>query len=123
MPIHNNNFLGPSCARRHRHRILQHQDDRVSAQKHLGNEPVLVDRLGLLLALARLGHLCPHLLDLLQHHVAVPVEGLHPAQQLLVVAAVDEDLKMGGKEIRYLLQIFLKYSMQQSVSGIRNFFY
>ena len=41
---------------------------------------------------ASLGQFCPHLLDPLQHHVAVPVEGLHSPQQLLVVPAVDEDL-------------------------------
>ena len=34
---------------------------------------------------ASLGELGPHLLDALQHHVAVPVEGLDAAQQLFVV--------------------------------------
>jgi hypothetical protein len=34
---------------------------------------------------ARLWQLGPHLLDSLQHHVAVPVEGLHAAEQLLVI--------------------------------------
>ena len=34
----------------------------------------------------------PHLLDTLKHHIAVPVKGLHPPQQFLVVPAVDEDL-------------------------------
>ena len=46
----------------------------------------------LLFALARLGQLGPHLLDVLEHHVAVAVEGLDARQQLLVVAAVDEHL-------------------------------
>ena len=35
-----------------------------------------------------LGQLCPHLLDALQHHVAVPVEGLHAAKQFLVVSKI-----------------------------------
>lgn len=34
----------------------------------------------------------PHLLHVLQHHVAVLVEGFHTAQELFVVAAVDEHL-------------------------------
>ena len=33
-----------------------------------------------------LRQLSPHLLHALQHHVAVPVEGLHTAEQLLVVS-------------------------------------
>ena len=31
-------------------RIFQNKDDRIAAQKHLGNKPVLVHRLGFLLA-------------------------------------------------------------------------
>lgn len=73
-------------------RVPQDHDDRVPAQEHLGDVAVLVDGLGLLLALAALGDLSPHLLHVLQHHVAVPVKGLHAAQELLVVAAVDEHL-------------------------------
>lgn len=73
-------------------RVPQDHDDRVPAQEHLGDVAVLVDWLGLLLALAALGDLGPHLLHILQHHVAVPVEGLYAAQELLVVAAVDEHL-------------------------------
>jgi hypothetical protein len=41
-------------------------------------------------------HLCPHLLDVFQDHVAVPVKCLDAAQQLVVVAAVDEHLGIGG---------------------------
>jgi hypothetical protein len=37
-------------------------------------------------------HLCPHLLDILQDHVTVPVECLHTPEQLVVVTAVDQDL-------------------------------
>jgi len=75
-------------------RIPEHQDHRVSTQKHLGDESVLVDRLGLLLSLPSLWNLCPHFLHILQHHVTVPVKGLDTPQQLFVVAAVDEDLSV-----------------------------
>ncbi len=37
-------------------------------------------------------HLCPHLLDVLQHHVGVTVESFDSCEQLLVVAKGDEDL-------------------------------
>ena len=46
-----------------------------------------------MLTLSGLGELGPHLLDALEDHVAVAVEGLHPPQQLLVVPAVDQDLQ------------------------------
>ena len=73
--------------------------DGVPAQEHLGDVAVLVDWLGLL-ALAALGDLGPHLLHVLQHHVAVPVEGLRTAQQLLLVAAVDEHLGVVRDRLR-----------------------
>ncbi len=38
-------------------------------------------------------HLCPHFLDVLHDHVAMPVEGLDPPQQLSVVSTVDQDLR------------------------------
>ena len=72
-------------------RVPQDHNDRVPTQDHLGDVAVLVDWLGLLLALAILGDLGPHLLHFLQHHVAVPIKGLHTAQELLV-AAIDEHL-------------------------------
>ena len=46
-------------------RVPQDHDDRVPAQEHLGDVAVLVDWLGLLLALATLGDLGPHLLHIL----------------------------------------------------------
>lgn len=52
-------------------RVPQHHDDRVSSQKHLGDVPVFIHRLGLLLSLPALGHLSPHLLHVLQDHVAM----------------------------------------------------
>ena len=51
--------------------VPEDEDDRVSTQEHLRNVTILVDWLRLLLALPLLGNLCPHLLHILQHHVAV----------------------------------------------------
>lgn len=73
-------------------RIPNHQNHRVTSEEHLGNKPILVHGFGLLLALAGSRQLRPHLFHVLQHHVAVAIEGFYPAQQLLVVAAVDEHL-------------------------------
>ena len=47
-----------------------------------------------LLTLVRFGCLSPHLAHVLQNHVHVPVEGLHSAQDLAVVAAVHKDLRV-----------------------------
>ena len=66
--------------------ILENDDDAVAAEEHLGDEAVAVDGRGLLLALARLRHLRPHLLHALQYHVAVPVKRLHTAKQLFVTS-------------------------------------
>ena len=52
-------------------RIADHQDDRVSSQKHLRHVSVLVDRLGLLLAFVGFRDLGPHLFHIFQHHVEV----------------------------------------------------
>ena len=73
--------------------VPEDEDDGVAPEEHLGDVPVLVHRLRLLLALSGLGELGPHLLDPLEDHVAVAVEGLHPPKQLLVVPAVDQDLR------------------------------
>lgn len=70
--------------------VLQDHDDRVPMQEHLGDVVVLVDCFGLLHALATLGDLSPHLLQVLQClYIAVPVEGLHMAQEFLLVVAVE----------------------------------
>ena len=72
--------------------IFEYVDDGVSPEEHLGNEPTLVDGRAFL-PLAR--HLGPNLLNVLHHHVHVPVEGLHLPQQFLVVAQSDQDLVVG----------------------------
>lgn len=58
---------------------------------HLADEAVLVD-LAPRLAIGEARCLCPHLLRVLQNHVAVSVEGLDAGEQFAVVAAGDQDL-------------------------------
>lgn len=60
---------------------------------HLADEPILVDGPARL-AVGKLGLLSPHLLDVLQDHVAMPVEGLHTSEELAVVAARNQDLRV-----------------------------
>lgn len=64
------------------------------AHLHLTNEAILIDRPPLLPA-RRPRRLRPHLLDVLEHHIAVAIEGLDARQQLAVVAARDEHLGVG----------------------------
>lgn len=66
---------------------------------HLADETVLVDAL----ALGTLGLLGPHLLNILENHVAVSVKSLDTGQQLAVVSAGNQDLGVcagGGLEER-----------------------
>lgn len=58
---------------------------------HLANKSVLVDDTALLPA-GQSRRLGPHLLYVLEHHVAMPVECLDASQELAVVAERDEDL-------------------------------
>lgn len=81
-------------------RVAQHEDDRVPTEEHLTDEAVLVDWLGFLRPLASLWNLRPDLLDVLEHHVAVAIESLHPPQQLPVVPAVDQNLRVGLHTLR-----------------------
>lgn len=60
---------------------------------HLANKPVLVHGLSLTTT-RQLRRLRPHLLDVLEHHVAVSVESLDAREQLAVVPARDQDLRM-----------------------------
>lgn len=53
-------------------RISQHDDDRVAPQEHFRDVAILVHWLRLLLALPALWNFCPHLLHILQDHVAMP---------------------------------------------------
>jgi hypothetical protein len=70
----------------------QHQNHTIPPQKHLTDKPILIHRFT-----PRLPRpLRPHLLDVLQHHVAVAVEGFDPGEQLAVVAAGNQDLGVGA---------------------------
>ena len=68
------------------------------------HSPLSVDWLGLLLALVSLGLLHPDLGDAFQHHVEVTVESLHAAQQLLVVAAINQDLRTTKLVLDYQIE-------------------
>jgi hypothetical protein len=58
---------------------------------HLADKPILVDRPSLLsLSISR--RLSPHLLDILQYHIAMPIKRLYSCEQLSVVPARDQDL-------------------------------
>ena len=63
------------------------------AHVHLADEAVLVHAL----ALGTLGLLGPHLLDVLENHVAVAIKSLDTRQQLAVVAARNQDLGVGAR--------------------------
>lgn len=58
---------------------------------HLANKPILVQRSPLLPA-RQSWRLRPHLLHILQHHIAMPIERLDAGEELAVVAARDQDL-------------------------------
>ena len=63
-----------------------------TSDEHLGDVAILGNRLCPFLALASLRQLRPHLLYILEHHVAVTIESLHATEQFLVVTSVDENL-------------------------------
>jgi len=80
----------------------KHENDAVTAQEEFADEAVAVDGLALL-AVCVPGHLAPHLLHVLQNHVAVAIEGLDAREQFAVVAGGNEDLGVvahGGLEER-----------------------
>merc|ERR1719263_180944 len=72
--------------------VPEHQNHRVPAQEELGDEAVLVHRLGLFLT--TMWDLCPHLAHILKNHVAMAIEGFHTSEDFAVVAAIDEHLRV-----------------------------
>lgn len=62
-----------------------------SIHLHLADKPILIHGPSLL-ALCIPRCLSPHLLHVLEHHVAVPVEGLDSGEELAVVSTRDQDL-------------------------------
>lgn len=69
----------------------KHQHHAVAAKEEFADEAVAVDRLALL-SVCVPGSLAPHLLHILQNHVAVAVESLDTCEQFSVVAGGNEDL-------------------------------
>jgi hypothetical protein len=70
----------------------QDQNHTISSQEHLADKTVLVHTF----TPSFKAPLCPHLLDILQHHVAVTVECLDTGEQFAVVATGDQDLTVGA---------------------------
>lgn len=60
---------------------------------HLADEAILVHGTTLL-AVGQARCLCPHLLDVLENHVAMAVKGLNTRKQLAVVTDRDEHLRV-----------------------------
>lgn len=74
----------------------------MGSHLHLADEPVLVDRPALFAA-RQLRRFSPHLLHILEHHVAVTVKGLYSCQKFPVVSDGNQDLGVaadGGLEDR-----------------------
>jgi len=63
----------------------------VSVYSHLTNKPILINR-PTLLSPASPRRLRPHLLHILQYHIAMPIKRLDSRQQLPVVTAADQHL-------------------------------
>lgn len=91
--------VGPWPNQPSRHHLLNHANFQVpgshlrESHLHLANEPILINR-SPLLAITLPRRLRPHLLHVLQNHIAMPIKRLHPRQQLLVIATRDQDLGM-----------------------------
>lgn len=86
--------LQSKCLVGDRSRIPQDQDHRVSSQEHFTDEAILVHGLDFLLAFAGSRDLRPHFFHVFQDHVAMTIEGFHSTEKLLVVAAIDENLRV-----------------------------
>lgn len=69
----------------------KHQHHAVAAEEEFADEAVAVDGLALL-SVCVPGSLAPHLLHVLQDHVAVTIESLDTCEQFSVVAGGNEDL-------------------------------
>lgn len=79
----------------HRRRDSLETPDKKKKDVHLANKAVLV-HWPALLAVGQPRRLSPHLLDVLEHHVAVSVKGLDTRQQLAVVADRNQDLRVAA---------------------------
>ena len=75
-------------------RVAHNQNNGIPSQEHLANVSVLVHRRATLATLATLGGLRPHLLDVLEEQIEMPV-----------VSDVDVNGKIGGDERRIRMAI------------------
>lgn len=71
----------------------ENQDDTVTSEEHLADKAVLVDHASLL-AICCSRSFTPHLLHILEHHVAMAVKRLHSSEQFSVIATRNQDLCM-----------------------------
>lgn len=74
---------------------IVHKRGRKGQIVHLADESVLVHRSSLL-AICQSWRLRPHLLHILEDHVAVAIEGLDASEQLAVVADRNQNLIVGA---------------------------
>jgi len=75
------------------HGIPQAENNSVLSQVHLADKSIFVDRF-CLLALATFWCFCPHLLHILQYHIAMPVESFDACQQFAIIATANENLRV-----------------------------
>lgn len=71
----------------------QHQNHRIPSQKHLTDKAILIHGPPLL-SRRRPRRLSPHLLHILKHHIAMPIKRLDARQQLPIIAARYQDLRV-----------------------------
>lgn len=98
-PIPSDNPIFPITSPRS---TQQHKNNTVPSQKHFTDESVLVHR-SPLRPIRFPRRLRPHLLHVLQHHVAMSVKGFDAREQFAIVPAADQDLRVvsdGGLEKR-----------------------
>ena len=63
-----------------------YEHEKEHGNLHLADKSVFVYR-PTLLPSRRLRRLCPHLLDILEHHVAMPIKGFDARQKFPVITA------------------------------------
>lgn len=59
----------------------QYEDDTISSQKHLADESILIHGLSCSSLL-----FCPHLFNILEHHIAVAIKCFDSSEKLVIIA-------------------------------------
>ena len=72
--------------------VSQDKNHRVTAQEHFADVSFFVDGLSLRFALARLGHLSPNLLNILEHHITMAVKCFYSREKFVVVPHINKHL-------------------------------